>query len=61
MTHLLVIDDETVFHDLIGKAFGEYHFQVSKATNGMTGLAMARNLHPDVIICDVMMPDVMGI
>lgn len=60
MTHLLVIDDESVFHDLITKAFAEYHFQVSKASTGMSGLAMARNLHPDVIICDVMMPDVTG-
>lgn len=35
-------------------------FQVVTAENGRTGLEVARSLRPDLIICDVMMPELDG-
>ena len=37
------------------------HYEVAEATNGSEGLARARELHPALVISDVMMPGVDGI
>lgn len=60
MTHVLVIDDEVIFHGMVTRALEELNFKVSTAENGKNGLAMARSLKPDLIITDVMMPDITG-
>ncbi len=60
MTHVLVIDDEVIFHSMVTRALEEFKFKISIAENGKSGLAMARSLKPDLIITDVMMPDITG-
>ena len=60
MTHLLVIDDETVFHNLVARAFDGLNFKISTAENGVKGVFQARMIRPDVIVCDVMMPEMSG-
>ncbi|MCX6064152.1 MAG: response regulator, partial [Chloroflexi bacterium] len=60
MTHVLVIDDEVVFHNLVTRALEGYNFQITTADNGTTGLFLARSIRPDIIITDVMMPDIIG-
>jgi len=60
MTHLLVIDDEVIFHSLVTRALAELNCTVTTAENGLSGLSLARSLKPDLIICDVMMPDISG-
>ncbi|QIX59740.1 substrate-binding domain-containing protein [Hymenobacter sp. BT18] len=37
------------------------HFQVSAATDGTTGLRMAADTIPDLIVCDVMLPEISGL
>ena len=60
MTHVLVIDDEVVFHNQVTRALEGYNFQITTAANGTTGLFLARSIKPDIIISDVMMPDIIG-
>jgi CheY-like chemotaxis protein len=58
---VLIIDDEDdirevaqVSLELVG------HYQVSTAASGREGLVRARDLQPDAILLDVMMPDLDG-
>ena len=60
MTHVLVIDDEVIFHNLVTRALEGFNFQITTAANGTTGLFLARSIRPDIIITDVMMPDIIG-
>lgn len=60
MTHVLIIDDEIIFHNLVTRALAEFNFTITSAENGLSGLSLARSLKPDIIICDVMMPDIIG-
>jgi pilus assembly protein CpaE len=60
MTRLLVIDDESINHQLVAHALESLNFEVHFAENGREGIAVARNIKPDIIITDVMMPEVNG-
>ena len=60
MTHVLVIDDEVIFHNMVARALQGLNFKISTAENGTKGLFLARTLKPDIIISDVMMPDIIG-
>ena len=60
MTRILVIDDEPINHQLVAHALAPLQYEIHFAENGQTGISQARNLKPDVIITDVMMPDITG-
>ncbi len=60
MSRILVIDDEPLNHQLVSKALAPLDCQISFAEDGSSGIARARTMKPDVIITDVMMPDING-
>jgi pilus assembly protein CpaE len=60
MTRILVIDDEPINHQLVSRALVSLQCEMHFAENGKNGIAQARSLKPDVIITDVMMPDITG-
>lgn len=60
MTHILIIDDEVDLLRVIADNLTFEGFQVHTATNGYDGVNMALSHPPDVIICDVMMPELDG-
>jgi pilus assembly protein CpaE len=60
MTRILVIDDEPINHQLVGNALAPLQWEIHFAQDGRSGIAQARNLSPDIIITDVMMPDISG-
>lgn len=60
MTRILVIDDESINHQLVAHALVSLQCELHFAENGKSGISQARTLKPDVIITDVMMPDVTG-
>ena len=60
MTRILVIDDEPINHQLVAHALIPLQCELHFAENGKSGISQARSLKPDVIITDVMMPDVTG-
>lgn len=60
MTTVLVIDDSpsemAKFRDMLSK----YNYQVIEAVNGEAGCQMAMDHLPDVILMDVVMPEMNG-
>jgi pilus assembly protein CpaE len=60
MTRILFIDDDRINHQLVDKALQPLGHQISFAEDGTSGLAQARTLKPDLIITDVIMPDING-
>ncbi|HEV2236366.1 MAG TPA: response regulator transcription factor [Ktedonobacterales bacterium] len=59
--HLLVVDDEHAIVDFIRLGMRYEGFRVSAAADGRSGIEMAQRLTPDVIILDVMLPDLDGL
>ncbi|MBS7564422.1 response regulator transcription factor [Mucilaginibacter sp. Bleaf8] len=58
---VLVVEDEPSVVSVLKRGLAEYGFETSIATNGLTGLQMALN-HPfDLVVLDVMLPDMDGI
>jgi GAF domain-containing protein/CheY-like chemotaxis protein len=57
---VLVIDDETAVRDLMQRFLTKEGFRVVTATGGEEGLRWARELRPDAITLDVMMPGMDG-
>jgi signal transduction histidine kinase len=60
MAKILVIEDERLLREDIVDTLSLSSFDVISAPNGETGLAMAREHMPDVILCDIRMPGVNG-
>jgi pilus assembly protein CpaE len=60
MTRILFIDDDSINHQLVAKALQPLGHQISFAENGTSGLGQARTTKPDLIITDVIMPDING-
>jgi pilus assembly protein CpaE len=60
MTRILVIDDEPINHQLVSKALEPLKSQITFAEDGTSGIARAHTMKPDIIITDVMMPDING-
>lgn len=56
---VMVIDDDDDVRGLLETQLGKY-FTVSVATNGAEGLEKMTDEQPDIIICDVMMPEMDG-
>lgn len=60
MTKILVVDDSPVemtrFKDILVK----YDFEVIEAYDGQTGCAMASDELPDVVLMDIVMPEMNG-
>lgn len=57
---VLVIDDDPVVHDLMSRSLMREGFRVETAKDGIEGLRRAKELHPDAITLDVMMPRMDG-
>ncbi|MEY9214051.1 response regulator transcription factor [Thermobifida halotolerans] len=58
--HVLVIDDEPNIRDLVQAALRFHGFEVSTAGSGGEGLSLARTKRPDLILLDVLLPDING-
>ena len=60
MKKVLVVDDEEHLTSLVKAYLVKDGYQVTIANNGREGLTSARRVHPDLIILDVMMPEMDG-
>ncbi|MEK7722552.1 MAG: response regulator [Elusimicrobiota bacterium] len=61
MNLMLIVDDNVEFRGMISDYFTDLGFTVAIADNGREGLLKARAIKPDIILLDVMMPDIGGI
>lgn len=57
---VLVIDDDPIVADLLRRSLAKDGFRVEHAYSGEEGLRLARQLRPDAITLDVMMPHMDG-
>lgn len=60
MTKVLVIEDEAQTRSIFMRCLAFEGFCAIKAENGAIGVKLAQMHLPDVIICDIMMPDMDG-
>ena len=58
---MLVADDETRITKLVELALGDEGFRVITADGGREALQKAEEYRPDVVLLDIMMPDLDGI
>ena len=57
---ILVVDDEQRLVSLVGTYLTQSGFRVVTAPNGLEALSVARRENPDLIILDIMMPEMDG-
>jgi DNA-binding response OmpR family regulator len=60
MTRVLVVDDDAPIRLLCRVNLEAEGMEVLEAEDGPTGLAKARSAHPDVVLLDVMLPQLDG-
>ncbi|WP_232321570.1 EAL domain-containing protein [Picosynechococcus sp. PCC 7117] len=60
ITAILVIEDDYVIRKLTRRILTNAGYIVIEASDGEKGIQAAKEYHPDLIICDVMMPHLSG-
>ncbi|MBI5849157.1 MAG: response regulator transcription factor [Nitrospirae bacterium] len=58
---VLIVDDAISVHDRFRTAFVDNGFEVLQAVDGMEGIKLALEAHPDIILMDVNMPKMSGV
>ena len=56
----LIIDDDESIRGLIADILEPFGFTVRSASTSAEGLLMAQDYPPDLILCDMILPDAMG-
>ena len=57
---ILLIEDNLEMRENIAEILELANYQVSTAENGKMGVKIAKQALPDLIICDIMMPEIDG-
>ncbi|WPU95287.1 response regulator [Mucilaginibacter sabulilitoris] len=57
---ILIIDDDDVMRSLAAKILNQVGYNVIQANNGKAGVSLASQMKPDLILCDIMMPEMDG-
>ena len=57
---ILVVDDDDGIRNLLKQELGEVGYTIEEASNGKEAIAKIRTLRPDLVILDVMMPEMNG-
>lgn len=57
---ILVVDDDKFVRRILRDAFEQEGMICHEANNGLEALRMAREIHPDAVILDVMLPGLDG-
>jgi len=58
---ILLIDDDPAILDIYSAVFKQASYNYSMAINGQQGLEKATSEKPDLILLDIMLPDVSGL
>lgn len=60
MTKILVIEDEEMIRHNLVELLEIARYDVIAAANGSQGIALTQSFQPNLVICDIMMPDLSG-
>ena len=60
MTKILIIEDETQTRNVFLRCLEIEGFETCAASNALDGLDLAFSEQPDLIVCDILMPDQTG-
>lgn len=60
MKKILLIEDDAVLRDNTAELLELLSYQVNVASNGKIGVEKAKTQFPDIIVCDIMMPELDG-
>lgn len=60
MTKILLIEDDNVLRENTAELLELAQYKVVTASNGRKGIAAAKLQLPDIIVCDIMMPEIDG-
>jgi len=58
--HLLIVDDEDNLRSMLGAALRHHGFEISSVADGRSALEAITELEPDLVLLDVMLPDLDG-
>lgn len=61
MARILIIDDDVFVRDQIQLTLTSAFYEAFTAVDGLEGVRLARSLHPNLIICDILMPNMDGL
>jgi two-component system, OmpR family, response regulator len=59
--NVLVVDDESVLAEMVSLALRYEGWNIATASDGSSAIAAARAQRPDVVVLDVMLPDMSGL
>ncbi len=57
---ILIVDDDSILRGVAGESLRQAGFSVSEAENGVQALAAIKKSRPDIVLLDVMMPEMDG-
>jgi len=57
----LIVDDDVFVRSMLAELLHEEGFDVSTASNGFNGLRLASEHNPQVVVLDLMLPDLSGV
>lgn len=61
MANILVIDDEEGVRQVVAKVLEREGHKVTEASDGKVALSLMRDAHPDLVVCDLFMPEMDGV
>ena len=61
MTRILVVEDEADIRQILVYNLGQAGYEMHVADRGEAGLALARETRPDLVVLDLMLPDMSGL
>lgn len=59
--HILVVDDDEMLRTFVKELLSAHQYVITEAANGKDGLKQFRDDTPDLVITDIIMPEMEGI
>lgn len=58
---VLIVDDDPDCRQIVGLMIGKQGWTLASATNGLEALAVAAEFRPDLVLMDILMPELSGL
>ncbi|MDB5182402.1 MAG: hypothetical protein JWO47_186 [Candidatus Saccharibacteria bacterium] len=60
MTKIAIVEDDSAISQMYSIKFETEGYEVQSAENGKLGLELIEKMHPDIVLLDLMMPEMNG-